>query len=446
MKATFRGGVHPFEGKEYARDASFETYLPTGEVVLLLSQHIGKPAQPVVAKGDEVKMGQLIGKADGFISANIYSSCSGKVKAVEPRKNAFGKKVPAVVIENDGQFTPAEGICVKRDPKGMSNQEILDAVGWAGVVGMGGAGFPTQVKLMPPNPDGIEYIIANGAECEPFICCDDQLMRSCANEIAGGMEIMLRLFPNAKGIVLIEENKPEAIAAMKPACAKIKNLSVLEVMTKYPQGGERSIITVVAGKHLRLGQLPADVGCIVENVSTIRAIYRAVTNTEPVFERPFTVSGDAVASPKNLFVKIGTSCQELLDYAGGVKDGKQLVKAISGGPMMGIALGDLDVPVAKNNNALTCLGDDPVEKAFDTMTSCLKCGRCNRTCPLGLTPQMMAQAAERRDYEKYEALFGLDCVTCGSCTFACPAKRPLMQLFMQTKAEIMAIKKKGGGK
>ena len=410
MKTTFRGGVHPKDGKEYARDVSFETHLPSGEVVLLLSQHIGKPAQPVVAKGDEVKMGQLVGKADGFVSANIYSSVSGTVKAVEPRKNAFGKKVPAVIVESDGQFTPAEGIGAARNPKSMSRQEILDAVGWAGIVGMGGAGFPTQVKLMPREPDKIKYIIANGAECEPYITCDDQLMRSFPDEIAGGMEILLSLFPQAKGVVLIEENKPEAINAMKRACAKIKGLSVWPVHTKYPQGGERSVITVVTGKHLRLGQLPADVGCIVDNVSTVRAIYR-----------------------------------ELLQYAGGVKEGATLKKALSGGPMMGIAMADLDVPVQKNNGAMTVLAEDPAEKAFHQMTACLKCGRCNRTCPLGLTPQMMSLAAERRDYEQYEKLFGLDCVTCGSCTFACPAKRPLMQVFMQTKSEIMAIKK-GGGK
>ncbi len=445
MKTTFRGGVHPKDGKEYARDVSFETHLPSGEVVLLLSQHIGKPAQPVVAKGDEVKMGQLVGKADGFVSANIYSSVSGTVKAVEPRKNAFGKKVPAVIVESDGQFTPAEGIGAARNPKSMSRQEILDAVGWAGIVGMGGAGFPTQVKLMPREPDKIKYIIANGAECEPYITCDDQLMRSFPDEIAGGMEILLSLFPQAKGVVLIEENKPEAINAMKRACAKIKGLSVWPVHTKYPQGGERSVITVVTGKHLRLGQLPADVGCIVDNVSTVRAIYRAVTKTEPLYERPFTVSGDAVANPKNLFIKLGTSFGELLQYAGGVKEGATLKKALSGGPMMGIAMADLDVPVQKNNGAMTVLAEDPAEKAFHQMTACLKCGRCNRTCPLGLTPQMMSLAAERRDYEQYEKLFGLDCVTCGSCTFACPAKRPLMQVFMQTKSEIMAIKK-GGGK
>lgn len=445
MKTTFRGGVHPKECKELARDVPFETLLPTGEIVLLLAQHIGKPAAPVVQKGDEVKMGQLVGKADGFVSANIYASCSGKVKAVEPRRNVAGKMVNAVVIDNDGQFTLAEGVGVERNPEAMSRQEILDAVGWAGIVGLGGAGFPTQVKLMPREPEKIEYIIANGAECEPYICCDDQLMRTYPEEIAGGMKILLRLFPTAKGIVLIEENKPEAIAAMRQACEKVENLSVLPVKTKYPQGGERSIITVVTGKHLRLGMLPADVGCIVDNVSTVRAIYRAVRWTEPLYERAVTVSGEAVKHPKNLIVKLGTSFQELLDCAGGIKEGVTLKKALYGGPMMGGAFADLNCPTMKNNNALTLFAEDAVEKAFSQMTACLKCGRCNRTCPLGLQPQMMAAAAERRDYEYYEKLYGLECVSCGSCTYGCPAKRPLMQLFTQTKAEIMAIRK-GGGK
>lgn len=445
MKTTFRGGVHPKGCKELARDVPLTPCLPAGEVTLLLSQHIGKPAQPVVAKGDTVKMGQLVGKADGFVSANIYSSCSGTVKAVEPRRNVAGKLIPAVVIDNDGQFTPAEGVGAERDPASLSREEILEIVGWAGIVGLGGAGFPTRVKLMPKNPEGIEYIIANGAECEPYICCDDQLMRTYPGEIAGGMEILLRLFPGAKGIVLIEKNKPEAIAAMRAACAAVEGLGVLPVETKYPQGGERSVISVVTGRHLRLGMLPADAGCIVDNVSTVRAIYRAARYTEPLYERAVTVTGEAVAEPKNLIVKLGTPFSELLARAGGIKEGVTLKKALYGGPMMGGALARLDVPVMKNNNALTLLAADPVEKARAQMTACLKCGRCNRTCPLGLTPQLLSVAAERKDYALYEKLYGLECVSCGSCTFGCPAKRPLMQLFMQTKAEIMAIKR-GGGK
>ncbi len=442
-KNTFRGGVHPFEGKELAKDAPLTPYLPQGDLIFLLSQHIGKPAQAVVKKGDEVLAGQVIGQADGFVSANIISSVSGKVKDVRKCKTAMGTSAMGVIIENDGQYTLAEGIGVETDPAALSNQEIIDRVKAAGIVGMGGAGFPTHVKLMPKDPDAIEYIIANGAECEPYITCDDQLMRTYSSEIVKGVEIMLRLFPKAQGIVLIEKNKPEAIAAMKAACQGTA-VSVREVDTKYPQGGERSIISVITGRHLKLGLLPADLGCIVDNVTTVRAIYRAVAFNEPLMERNFTVSGEGVAKPCNLIVRIGTVMEELVEAAGGFKEGTDPKKLISGGPMMGFPMANLQVPVCKNNNALTILVNDPVEDAQKQMTACLRCGRCNHVCPEGLTPQQMAVAAERKNYDRYEnKLYGLECIACGSCTFICPAKRPLMQLFKQTKAEIMAAKRKG---
>ncbi|MEE0283291.1 MAG: RnfABCDGE type electron transport complex subunit C, partial [Lachnospiraceae bacterium] len=305
------------------------------------------------------------------------------------------------------------------------------------------AGFPTHVKLAPRNPEQIDYVIANGSECEPYITCDDQLMRTQSNGIVEGLRLVLRLFPNARGVIAIEDNKPEAIEAMTHACEGDANLSVLPVMAKYPEGGERSLIGVVTGRQLRFGQLPADLGCVVCNVSTLNAIYRAVCKTEPLMGRLFTVSGDAVANPHTLFVRIGTSCSELLEAAGGIKPGSEARKILCGGPMMGIAMSTLDAPVAKNNNALTVLASDEVELAEQQMTACLRCGRCGHVCPIGLVPQMMAEAAERQDYERYEKkLYGLDCIACGSCTYICPAKRPLMQLFKQTKAAIMAAKRK----
>lgn len=255
---------------------------------------------------------------------------------------------------------------------------------------------------------------------------------------------MVSLFPNAEGIVLIEENKPEAIAAVKKACKDSEKVRVLEVQTKYPQGGERSIVSVVTGKHLKLGMLPADLGCVVDNVATVYAIYQAVCRSTPFMTKGLTVSGDAVKQPANYLVRIGTSFEELLEASGGIKASKRLKKAICGGPMMGFAMADLKVPVQKSNNALTLLSRDEVEEALEQATACLRCGRCSEACSLGLVPQMMAAAALRKDYERYEKKFyGLECVGCGSCTFACPAKRPLMQLFKQTKAEIMAAKKRG---
>ena len=438
---TFHGGVHPAEHKELSKESPLTQLLPKGELVYMTNQHIGKPASPVVKKGDRVLAGQIIAEAGGFVSANIVSSVSGTVKAVEPRKNASGGSAVAIVVENDGEYTLAEGVGVECDTNGLTGQEILSKVQKAGIVGMGGAGFPTHVKLTVKTPEKIDYVIANGAECEPYITCDDQLMRTKASEIVEGMEYMLRLFPNAKGVVVVENNKPEAIAAMEQACQGHDRVYVQPVKTKYPQGGERSLITVITGKHLKLGMLPADAGCVVDNVATIYAIYRAVKFNEPLMERGFTVSGDAVQNPGNFIVKIGTSHQELVDACGGFKQDPK--KVLSGGPMMGFAMTGLEAPICKNNNALTCLTVDEVEIAEGQMTACLRCGRCSRACPLGLSPQLMQVAAIRKDYDRYEhKLYGLDCIGCGCCTYGCPAKRPLMQLFKTTKAEIMATKKR----
>ena len=438
---TFHGGVHPAEHKELSKESPLTQLLPKGELVYMTNQHIGKPASPVVKKGDRVLAGQIIAEAGGFVSANIVSSVSGTVKAVEPRKNASGGSAMAIVVENDGEYTLAEGVGVECDTKSLTGQEILSKVQKAGIVGMGGAGFPTHVKLTVKTPEKIDYVIANGAECEPYITCDDQLMRTKAAEIVEGMEYMLRLFPNAKGVVVVENNKPEAIAAMEQACQGHDRVYVQPVKTKYPQGGERSLITVITGKHLKLGMLPADAGCVVDNVATIYAIYRAVKFNEPLMERGFTVSGDAVQNPGNFIVKIGTSHQELVDACGGFKQDPK--KVLSGGPMMGFAMTGLEAPICKNNNALTCLTVDEVEIAEGQMTACLRCGRCSRACPLGLSPQLMQVAAIRKDYDRYEhKLYGLDCIGCGCCTYGCPAKRPLMQLFKTTKAEIMATKKR----
>ena len=438
---TFHGGVHPAEHKELSKESPLTQLLPKGELVYMTNQHIGKPASPVVKKGDRVLAGQIIAEAGGFVSANIVSSVSGTVKAVEPRKNASGGSAMAIVVENDGEYTLAEGVGVECDTNGLTGQEILSKVQKAGIVGMGGAGFPTHVKLTVKTPEKIDYVIANGAECEPYITCDDQLMRTKSAEIVEGMEYMLRLFPNAKGVVVVENNKPEAIAAMEQACQGHDRVYVQPVKTKYPQGGERSLITVITGKHLKLGMLPADAGCVVDNVATIYAIYRAVKFNEPLMERGFTVSGDAVQNPGNFIVKIGTSHQELVDACGGFKQDPK--KVLSGGPMMGFAMTGLEAPICKNNNALTCLTVDEVEIAEGQMTACLRCGRCSRACPLGLSPQLMQVAAIHKDYDRYEhKLYGLDCIGCGCCTYGCPAKRPLMQLFKTTKAEIMATKKR----
>mgnify|MGYP000783630539 CR=1 FL=1 len=440
---TFRGGIHPDGHKDISKGQPVSSYLPDGDLVFPVNQHIGKPAKPIVAKGDPVLAGQMIAEADGFVSANIISSCSGRVKAIEERHTASGARATCIIIENDGKYTTVPDIGKTPHDGTLSNKDILDAIKAAGIVGMGGAGFPTHVKLTSKNPDAIDYVIANGSECEPYITCDDRLMQDGNRAIVEGLRLVLQLFPNAHGVIAIEDNKPEAIRAMEAVCAGEKQISVQPVLAKYPEGGERNLISVISGRDLRFGQLPADVGCIVCNVATLYAIYRAVHFSEPLMERYFTVSGDAVSNPCTMKVRMGTPVRELIEAAGGIKNGCTIKKVLSGGPMMGIALSSLDVPVCKNNNALTVFEAAAVEKAQLQMTACIRCGRCTRACPIHLTPQMMADAAERGDYEQFEKrLYGLDCFACGSCTYVCPAKRPLMQLFKQTKAAILAAKRK----
>ncbi len=448
VKDTFRGGVHPSDCKGLSRQMPLQDFLPRGEMVFPLSQHIGKPAKPIVKKNDPVLVGQRIAEADGFVSAHIICSCSGTVKAVEKRRTLTGAMMECIVVENDGLFTPVEGMGVREDDDNISNVELLKRVQDAGIVGLGGAGFPTHVKLQPKDPDAIRYVIANGAECEPYLTGNDQLMRSQSEAIVEGLELMLRLFPNAEGVIAIERNKPEAIAAMQKAASTRARVRVLDLQTKYPQGGERSLIQVIAGVDFPISKLPADVGCIVDNVGTIYAIQRAVLYHEPLFAHVLTISGDAAAHPGNFIVRDGTSFAELLEASGGLKDGVTLKKALCGGPMMGIAMSSLDVPIQKQNNGLTLMAEDPNELAEAQMTHCLRCGRCTTVCPVGLLPQLLADAAIAGDLERFEKkLYGLECIQCGSCTYICPAKRPLMQVFKQAKSEIMARKRaEAGGK
>lgn len=440
MRITFRGGVHPKGHKDLSSEAPLRPFNPGGEMVFPLSQHIGKPAKAVVKKNDPVLAGQVIGEADGFVSANVICSCSGKVAAVEKRRTISGQLLECVVVENDGQFTPAADYETRRDLSNLTDRDILDAVKAAGIVGLGGAGFPTHVKLAPKNPDAIRYVIANGAECEPYLTCNDQLMRTKAAEIVEGLELILRLFPNAEGVIGIEKNKPQAIAAMEQAASGKKRISVRALETKYPQGGEHNLIKVIVGADYPVKMLPADMGCIVDNVGTIYAIQRAVCYGEPLFTHVLTVTGEAIAKPGNFIVRDGTNVRELLEECGGFREDPK--KVLAGGPMMGFALGSLEVPVVKTTNGLTCLVEDGVELARKRVTHCLGCGRCTTVCPTGLLPGLMADAARKGDYERYEKkLYGLECVACGSCTYICPANRPLTETFKRVKAEIMAQKR-----
>ena len=431
--ATFRGGVHPFEGKELSMDRAVTVLKPTsGEMVYPLSQHIGAPAKAIVKVGDEVLVGQKIAEAGGFISAVVVSSVSGKLKKIEPRVTAGGAKSISIVIENDGLYTAVEGLGEDRDATKLSKQEIRDIVREAGIVGLGGAGFPTNVKLTPKDESKIDYVIVNGAECEPYLTCDYRMMIEEPERLVGGLKVMLQLFENAKAVIGIENNKPKAIEKLRALVKDEPKITVEPLRTKYPQGGERSLIYAVTGREINSSMLPADAGCVVDNVNTVMAIYDAVCKRTPILERVITVTGDAVKEPQNFKVRTGMNYNDIIEAAGGFVGEPK--KILSGGPMMGQAMYTTDVPVTKNSSSLTCFLEDEVEK--NPESPCIRCGRCGEVCPEFLVPVLMMQTCMAGNSEGYEKLYGMECIECGSCSYICPARRPLTQAFKQMKRRI----------
>jgi len=434
---TFKGGIHPDDGKRFSKDQPVKPLLPKGDMVYPLSQHIGAPANPVVKKGDHVLKGQMIADAGGFVSAPIYSSVSGTVKGLEQRFNPVGTKVECIVIENDGEYNEVEYDPVKPLDE-MSREEILDMIARAGIVGMGGAGFPTRVKLSPKEPDKIDYIIANCAECEPYITADYRRMLENTEELVSGMRIVLSLFPNAKGIFAVEDNKKDCIEKLNHAVADEPRMDVKALMTKYPQGAERQLIYAVTKRAINSSMLPADAGCIVDNVETLIGIHTAVAAGKPLTERVVTVSGDAVEAPGNFRVLLGTNHRELIEAAGGFKTEPE--KLISGGPMMGFAMVTLDAPVTKTSSSILAFMEDEVSK--NPETACINCGRCVEACPSRIIPSRLADYARRHDEESFVAMSGLECVECGSCSYVCPAKRQLKQAIGAMRKIALANKRK----
>ena len=436
MRLTFKGGVHPFEGKEMSKDCPVEKYLPKADLAYPLSQHIGAPAKPVVAKGDHVLAGQMIAEAGGFVSAPVHASVSGTVKGIEKRLTATGSMVDSIIVENDGLYEEVE--FHPADPASLTREEIIGRIRDGGVVGLGGAGFPTHVKLSPKEPDKIEYILVNGAECEPYLTSDYRRMMDQPEKVVEGLKIVVGLFPNAKGCICIEDNKPDCIARMKELAAGVPNIEVKELMTKYPQGGERTLIYAVTGREINSSMLPADAGCIVDNIDTVASIYNAVCKTTPLIRKIITVTGDAIAEPQNFEVRLGTNYQRLVEAAGGFKQEPE--KMISGGPMMGQALFSLDFPVAKTSSALTTFTKDQV--AAMEPSACIRCGRCVGVCPEHLVPPLMMKASTAHDLENFQSLNGMECVECGCCAYACPARRPLTQAFKEMRKAVAASRRK----
>ena len=435
---TFKGGVHPFDGKAMSKDTPIEELKPGKELVFMLSQHIGAPAVPLVAKGDRVLMGQKIAEGQAFISANIHSSVSGTVKSIEPRLTATGMKVNAIIVENDGLYEAVEAEPQTKKIEELEAGEIRALVKEAGVVGMGGAGFPTHVKLSPKNEGDIDTIIVNAAECEPYLTSDYRRILEETDKLIKGLKIVLRIFPKATGHIAVEDNKPDAIRLLQEKTKDEERIVVDTLKTKYPQGGERCLIYAVTKRKINSSMLPADAGCIVHNVDTIVSIYNAVMEKRPLTRRIVTVTGDAVKNPRNFLVYVGTPYTEIAEAAGGFISEPE--KMISGGPMMGFAMYSLDVPVVKGSSSLLVFKEDVVSK-LET-SACIRCGRCGDGCPSHLLPAKLAGFASRNDEAGFLKFDGMECVECGSCSYVCPAKRPLTQQIKSMRRTIMANRRK----
>ena len=434
---TFKGGIHPNDGKSLAKDKAIVTVMPKGDLIYPLSQQIGAPASPIVSVGDHVLKGQKIAEAGGFVSAPIHASVSGTVKAIEPHFNPTGSKVNCIVVENDGEYQEVEYTPSKPLDE-LTKEEILNLIGEAGIVGMGGAGFPTKVKLSPKEPEKIEYVIANCAECEPYITADYRRMLENPEELVSGMKVVLKLFDNAKGIFGVEDNKPDCIAKLKELTKDEPRMEVLALKTKYPQGAERQLIFATTGRAINSSMLPADAGCVVDNVETLIGIHYAVIDERPVMERIVTVSGDGVKAPGNFKVLFGTNQRELVEAAGGFLDEPE--KVISGGPMMGFAMFTLDTPITKTSSSILCLTKDEV--AANEPSACINCGRCVEVCPSRIIPSRLADFAEHHNEEAFTKWEGLECVECGSCSYVCPAKRQLKQAIGSMRKIALANRRK----
>ncbi len=428
---TFKGGVFPHKRKRFTRDKALEEYRPKGELVYSLRQHIGGIAIPVVNVGDRVLEGQLLAKASGDISAPVHASVSGTVKAIEPRKMVSGKEMLCIIVENDHRYEKMT--LPKLKPwQEMEISERLQCIQDAGVVGMGGAGFPTHVKLAVRNPKRIRYVLVNGTECEPYMTSDYRRMLESPDCLVEGLKIVLSFFERAVGIFAIEDNKRDAITAMQLASRSESRMEVRVLETKYPQGAERILLYACTGTEIHASQLPADAGCIVLNVETLYAIYAALVLGQPVTKRAVTVTGKALKEPKNLLIPIGTSFSELPDAAGGY--GRELKKYICGGPMRGVEMKSLEVPVTKTVTGFLCMSKDYREKPG----VCIRCGACTEACPIHLLPTKLTDASEQNKEQEFRDLYGMECLGCGSCSFVCPARRMLAPSIQEMRRSLLA--------
>ena len=438
---TFRiGGIHPEENKITAEMPTQVAALPK-QAIFPLSQHIGAPTKPVVKKGDKVKVGTLIAEAGGFVSAPIYSSVSGTVFKVDTAIDATGYRVPAIIINVEGDeweenIDRSDSLETLDAHPELTPEEIVERIKVAGVTGMGGAGFPTFITLCPPPTAKAECVIINAVECEPYITSDYRLMMEHADEILVGLELLMKAAKVDKGYIGIETNKPQAIELLTQKTSGNPKIEVVPLKQRYPQGGEKQLVDAVIRRQVPAPPaIPVNVGAIVQNVGTAFAVYQAVMKRKPLFERYTTVTGKRLSNPGNFLVRMGTPMKELIDACGGMPEGNN--KLLAGGPMMGKALTSVDVPVCKGTNSVTVISED--EAMRKSPQPCIRCAKCVSVCPMGLEPFLLATASSMHNWEKVEAEGITSCIECGSCQFTCPSHRPILDNIRLGKSTVMGI-------
>lgn len=435
---TFRiGGVHPHDNKIYsAHQPITECPLPAKAIIPLV-QHIGAPAQPVVEKGQKVKVGELIAKAGGFVSANIHAPFSGTITKIDATTDAWGLRMPAIFMDVEGDEwleTIDRTTAIKRDCS-LEPKEIVDKVAAAGIVGLGGACFPTQVKLLPPPGKKAEVLIVNGVECEPYLTCDHQLMLEHGEEIVIGIQILMKALGINRAIIGIEKNKPDAIDHMRQLASKALGIEVKPLKLKYPQGGEKQLIDACIGRQIPSGALPIEVGAVVDNVATIYSVYEAVQKNKPLISRVMTITGKSLSKPGNYSVRFGTPLSEVVAIAGGVPE--DTGKIIGGGPMMGRAMNNIDMPANKRVSGLLFMPENESRRVEEE--NCIRCGKCVGACPMGLEPYLLSKQAELAMWDDMEKHSIMDCIECGCCMFTCPSHRPLLDYVRMGKAKVGGI-------
>ena len=434
---TFKGGIHPDDGKSLAKDKAIVEVKPKGDLVYPVSQHIGAPAKPIVAKGDVVKVGTKIAEPGGFVSAAIHSSVSGKVAKIDTIVDASGYPKPAIFIDVEGdeweESIDRSETLVKECT--LSSEEIVKKIADAGIVGMGGACFPTQVKLCPPPAFKAECVIINAVECEPYLTADHQLMLEHAEEIVVGVTILMKAVKVNKAFIGIENNKPDAVQLMTKVVSSYPGIEIVPLKVKYPQGGEKQLIDAIIQRQVAAGALPISTGAVVQNVGTAFAVYQAVQKNKPLFERVITVTGKSLAKPSNFLARIGTPMKQLIDACGGLPE--DTGKIIGGGPMMGKALVNTDVPTAKGSSGILIMNDKEAKRG--AVQPCIRCAKCVSACPMGLEPFLLATVSAHGDFERLEKEDIMSCIECGSCQFTCPSNRPMLDFIRLGKAKVGAI-------